>query len=316
MKSLALLFLIFLVGHSVAWKIERGVKDGKWASARIVGGEIAERGRYPYFVTLAIQANQGKILPLLCGGVLISPTVVLSAGHCNTENLNMVIVGTDDFDNLHNNTEAIAISETIVHPSFDKDTLAYDYMLIKLSSPSSFSPARLDTGSCKSLDGAEATAIGFGSLEAQPLDLSVPKSFPRFLQEVDIVVMSNSECSKYYNGISWQYSLCASAPGKDSCFGDSGGPLIIPGNDYSEDVLIGIVSSGAGCAQTPPGIYSRMGTQYKDFIVPTLASFGIDESSLQIPEKCEPRFVNSGISIRFSWFLFVLCMCLHAMHVI
>lgn len=47
--------------------------------------------------------------------------------------------------------------------------------------------------------------------------------------------------------------MCASANGKDACFGDSGGPLAINGT------LEGIVSFGIGCADRLfPGVYSRV----------------------------------------------------------
>jgi hypothetical protein len=44
---------------------------------RIVGGEKAPKGRYPYMVALV---DRG--MKLVCGGSLIAPNVVLTASHC------------------------------------------------------------------------------------------------------------------------------------------------------------------------------------------------------------------------------------------
>jgi len=53
---------------------------------------------------------------------------------------------------------------------------------------------------------------------------------------------------------------------KDACQGDSGGPLVlehdIVNNKYS---ILGIISSGFGCATKTPGLYTRVAA-YLDFI--------------------------------------------------
>mmetsp|Transcript_18092 Transcript_18092/g.36442 ORF Transcript_18092/g.36442 Transcript_18092/m.36442 type:complete len:129 (-) Transcript_18092:104-490(-) len=52
--------------------------------------------------------------------------------------------------------------------------------------------------------------------------------------------------------------LCAKSAGRDACEGDSGGPLIVKGDSPEEDIQVGIVSWGSGCANNFPGVYSRV----------------------------------------------------------
>lgn len=57
--------------------------------------------------------------------------------------------------------------------------------------------------------------------------------------------------------------ICAGVPnvgGKDSCTGDSGGPLTVDG------VLVGIVSYGEDCGKAEyPGVYSNI-AEYRNWI--------------------------------------------------
>lgn len=72
-------------------------------------------------------------------------------------------------------------------------------------------------------------------------------STPSRLQHVELGYVMSSECNKDYLllGGTTDNMICAEDPGQDSCQGDSGGPLY----DKDNNVLIGVVSWGEGCAR-------------------------------------------------------------------
>jgi serine protease 27 len=85
---------------------------------------------------------------------------------------------------------------------------------------------------------------------------------PNILQTADVPVWENDECQNSYRELNKPHritenQICAGGRdgGVDSCWMDSGGPLISKTNGN----LIGIVSTGVGCARKGlPGIYTRM----------------------------------------------------------
>ena len=67
-------------------------------------------------------------------------------------------------------------------------------------------------------------------------------------------IPSTSFCAGYAEG------------GRDSCEGDSGGPLMIWSSTRQAWVLIGIVSNGIRCAEPNlPGVYCRV-TEYLEWM--------------------------------------------------
>ena len=81
---------------------------------------------------------------------------------------------------------------------------------------------------------------------------------------MDVPLIKNDECESWHmkRGISvhlYPEMLCAGYRdgGKDSCKGDSGGPLMVRQKD-GRWVLVGLVSAGFSCGQPgQPGIYHR-----------------------------------------------------------
>lgn len=98
------------------------------------------------------------------------------------------------------------------------------------------------------------------------------------LNQVQLPVISNAECKQKYVNLGLfqkkiQFSdivLCAgfTEGGKDSCKGDSGGPLMLPQHHEGRFPFyqIGINSYGLGCARpNVPGVYTNV-REYKDWI--------------------------------------------------
>lgn len=77
----------------------------------------------------------------------------------------------------------------------------------------------------------------------------------------DYVITSHQVCAGFKKG------------GKDSCAGDSGGPLLCNYDDKSTNryVLYGVTSYGEGCGRKGKyGIYTKVST-YRDWIEKTIS---------------------------------------------
>ena len=87
------------------------------------------------------------------------------------------------------------------------------------------------------------------------------------LQKVSIQTFGNLECSSRYQFAMHNTTLCAGVPegGKGQCSGDSGGPLLVNGEQ------VGIVSwSRKPCTQAPyPGVFTKV-SDYVNWILKTI----------------------------------------------
>ncbi len=75
------------------------------------------------------------------------------------------------------------------------------------------------------------------------------------LRAADLLTVSDPDCQGFYGSdVDRPTMLCAIAPGRDSCNGDSGGPLTT-----LDATVIGLVSWGSSeCASGPPGVYTEL----------------------------------------------------------
>jgi len=259
---------------------------------RIVDGKETEVNEYPWQVGI-VNKDENYIG---CGGSVISDQWVLTAAHC-TEDKKLgdfkVLLGEHNYA-IASETATIRmdIAQIIEHPDYKKIAdFNYDVSLLRLtrkidfSSNSHIRPICLPVaGSTKNYDDYIATVTGWGRMK----DIDYPDA----LQEVNVKVISNTDCSTKYSPLQsplfpreyqiTESMICAEAEdgngGQDACDGDSGGPLVTkePGSNGEATAenyeLIGVVSYGVVCGRKDfPGVYARV-TEIMDWITKTTGS--------------------------------------------
>jgi len=214
---------------------------------RIINGNEVNEARYPYFSLMYGRS--------MCGAVLIGPRLVLSAAHCQNA-ATSVRVGA--WEGTSDGTQ-IGIRNVIVHPEYSDFGYDHDIMIMQLEeSVADYPYIQLERAE---VTGGSFVVIGFGDTDIGPgLSLS------NVLQEVELEYVDNDDCDDGHggNGDVMEDMLCAAGPQRDSCIGDSGGPLIARGDDVAEDRLVGLVSWGRGCALPGyAGVYARISYFYE-----------------------------------------------------
>ena len=205
--------------------------------------------------------------------MLLSPRFALTAGHCSDAATNLDI----DPQSRFGGGMEITFEDVWVHPDYNMWTFENDVAIIELSEDAMIEaqngtmvPAGVVKMNRERIDDKDKTldmtVIGFG--DENPDELIT--DFSNTLNQVDVQYVSNEECRRDHRGGVTEDMMCAEAPGQDACYGDSGGPLLLLGEDYKEDNLIAIVSWGRGCADPNfPGVYTRVSYFY-DWIALTM----------------------------------------------
>ena len=278
----------------------------------VVGGSSTTAQEWPWQVGVAHPPSAGGdgFDRQFCGGSLIAPTVVLTAGHCTYDTRSSdfqpptefsLITGTTTLSDSDGSNEIPAID--VIYPvaaaggstamesqlgaghgtfRYDPNTTKWDFTLIELArpAPQPAQPIQLATSSDYAV-GDDVWVTGWGDTSPG----GVAGLYSDELQEAEVQLTSDAACATPYAAaaitIDPDTMICAEAPGKDTCAGDSGGPMVKDISGAGDWRLIGDTSFGVGCATPPfPGVYGEVAG---DAMRPAVLA-GVDYAQTHAPD--------------------------------
>jgi len=275
--------------------------------ARILGGESASK-TFPWMMSFQFRDNSGNFRHL-CGAILVTPRVALTAAHClnNLSDKTDIQLSWSETNRLPGASDpSRSIEEYVIHPSFDPLTLSHDIALLlwaepiedrqplAIATPQTDSSNQLQWGSVDaealssheseyaqysgftllpglyqsglplSSDAMRYSILGWGTTDMNEVRLSGE------LLVADAEIYDQAYCSsRLVNRVGTSFCAGSRDGTVDSCFGDSGGPLISQTQTVYRDPetdtvkfemkqsLVGLVSYGTGCGvPDQPGFYT------------------------------------------------------------
>jgi secreted trypsin-like serine protease len=260
------LFLIFDVATPIDYTCDRHAtcgcsKRSTVILTKIIGGEPVN---IPHVWGWIASLRRDGIHS--CGASLLSAWYVITAAHCVHDitslsrlSLNFGITNYTTIGQLRN------VTKINIHPSFDIRLLINDLALLRLHKPidlnnSNISSICLPEQSDFNLELAEYPSIGDNLVAIGWGVTDFYDTLPSIvLRQVTLqaIARTDASCTDMINNDTVQF--CAGYPdgGRDTCKGDSGGPLMLFKNGRWQ--LIGLTSYGGVCGSPGfPGIYTRI----------------------------------------------------------
>lgn len=230
----------------------RGTATTGTVTPRIIGGSATTFSNAPWMVQLWYFNDDDTVS--FCGGTLVAPNKVLTAGHC-AAGLNwiangIVVGGSSTFGGDETSIYS-EVRRQWVHWAYNGQTVDNDIALLTLSTPMNYGtlPLASNTDTALYQAGQTGTVYGWGVTDSAPDS----QSFPDELQHLDMPLNADSACKENLDGAVGDgafvtgHMICAGiggtdddSTGKTTCSGDSGGPLVVGGR------IVGIVSWGVG----------------------------------------------------------------------
>ncbi|XP_054918205.1 trypsin-7-like [Dermacentor andersoni] len=235
---------------------------------RIYNGKPITKENMPWIVQLQMTYDVSSGRGASCGGSIITRNLILTAAHCLFNKgafaLKVMVVYNS---HLHLNGKALLAEKMMLHPKFVNELeIQHDVALLKLPVDLEFNrqvkPVCLMTEKMD-LAGKTLVVAGWGATESA--DSS------KILLHAEVVARTNDECQALLRRMRHPITrhplnpgpaICASGENKDSCRGDSGGPLTLMNVD-GRTLQVGVVSVGPRCPFTTGGVYASVASHIK-----------------------------------------------------
>lgn len=323
------LFAACGVGAAAAGALDPALRGLSPSHLRIVGGEPAADSAYPWQLLLRIPERRPGAVAF-CGASLIAPRWVLTAAHCFLAyDASRPIEVLEGLTYRGADGERAArvhrVERAILDPHYDRRNQENDIALLHLAEDATSEPITPLAAGDPALERppGEAIATGWGTVTRieqrhggtmvdyktkQPISTH-GLLMPHGLMKVELPLVDLGRCKAENRdvGIVTERNLCAGAPhgGKDTCKGDSGGPLIAE-SGMGLYVQIGVTSWGQGCGESGhPGVYTRV-SAYAGWIRSVTGQAAVASAPVVLPPKpvvtataLPPQSDNdAGLSVR------------------
>lgn len=182
--------------------------------------------------------------------------------------------------------EKFSANSIHMHPRYNEAPtyLEYDVAILEIKGKSTKNIVKLNADNSFPSSQLQLTTLGWGALDVHGTIMA------NALQAVHLSYISNVDCNQFGIPIVKDYMMCAfdldeDSIVEDSCYGDSGGPLLVSNSEDGIETQVGIVSFGSKKCGEFPGIYTRTSSTYS-WIREKVCEVSIDPPS---HFECDPK---------------------------